>query len=301
MSKAEVGWAAWLAILGLLVVSRPGHISLYTGYFTPILVVGTVMALHFGNRNPWLAGVGMLLASGKPTYLIPLVILMLCRRNYRAVAIGGVLSVTVALGGLAWLATNSSFAEVIDGIRSTQAMHLADENEIPMNTWTRIDLVGSIAKVTAWNPGNPTYLVMMLGLLVLPGIAIWRAVGRESNSGATGLTAMIACVALLITIYHHSYDGLLLAVPWVGITFFGGRVCPELSKIHRFALTVFMGVPAINYASTLKFREAMNLGNQDLIWNVITSINGVCLLLALVLLVVAAFRLPTQENIDGQQ
>lgn len=290
MSRSRFFWAGWLTIFGLIVFSRPGHISLYNGYFTPILALGTLAAVHFGKSNPVISGVGLLLTSCKPTFVIPLVILMVCRKNYRAVATGLALSAVFGAAGLMWLASFSSLGEVIAGVRQGQAAHLADEFEIPANTWTRIDLTGATAKVMEWDPGNGVYFGVMLVLLVVPCIAVWRIADDESNSGATGLSAMIVLLAMLVTIYHHAYDGLLLVVPWVGVTFFGSRVCGELSRGQRWALTFLLGVPAINYVATLRVREMLGVGNQDIVWHGVTSINPVCLMLALGVLVYVAFQ-----------
>jgi hypothetical protein len=77
MSRIKFDWALWLWIFGFLVFSRPGHITLFTGYFTVQVVLGAVVALHFSKSNPWIAGLGFLFATVKPTYAIPLTLLML--------------------------------------------------------------------------------------------------------------------------------------------------------------------------------------------------------------------------------
>ncbi|MFK7765833.1 MAG: glycosyltransferase family 87 protein [Mariniblastus sp.] len=290
MSKSEFSWGAWVWIFALFVFSRCGHITLFTGYFTAQLVIGTVVAIHFAKTRPVLAGLGMMLASGKPTYIIPLILLMTCRKNYKAVAIGISFCALAAAVGIGWLVSHSSLGEVIDGVKAGQLAFDDDPTEFPVNTWTRLDAVGVVSKVMAWKPDNKVYLAMMCVLLVVPGIAIFRTAGLESNSGATGLTGMIVCLALLVTIYHHSYDSMLIAIAWVGATFFSNRVCPELRRIEHLSLSVLLGIPALNYVATMRFRDAVGVDNQSLVWNVVTSVNGVCLLLALSVVVNAAFR-----------
>lgn len=232
----------------------------------------------------------MLLASGKPTYILPLTILMICRRDFKAVAIGLVLCVVFGAIGVGWLASDSSLAKVIKGVREGQTAFNDDPNEYPVNTWTRLDTVGVVSKIMAWKPDNKTYLAAMLILLIVPGIAVWRISPSESNTGGTGLSAMIVCLALLIAIYHNSYDCLLVIAAWVGVTFFGRNVCPELKPIEQGAVAVLLAIPAVNYFSTLRFRDLFGLDNQSIQWNAITSINGVCLLLTLLILLRVAFR-----------
>lgn len=290
MSKSEFRWAPWLWIFGLLMFSRPGHITVFTGYFTAQLVIGTLVALHFSKSRPFISGVGMLLASGKPTYIIPLTILMICRRDFRAVVIGLMFCVIAGVIGVGWLASDSSLSSVVDGVKQGQAAFDDDPNEDPVNSWTRLDIAGVVAKTMGWKPDNKTYLFVMLILLVIPGIAIWKTAPTELNPGATGLTAMITSLALLITIYHNSYDCLLISVAWVGVAFFRHQACPELKPIESRTIAVLLAMTAANYLSTLRFRTLLDLENQSPVWIVITSLNGVCLLLALLILIQAAFR-----------
>ena len=46
MAKQKFRWFDWLAILILLLISRPGHITLFTGYFTTEIVLGCLFAVH---------------------------------------------------------------------------------------------------------------------------------------------------------------------------------------------------------------------------------------------------------------
>ncbi len=291
MSGVRPTIGGWLGIIGLFAFSRAGHVTLFTGYFTIQLVIGTMLALHYGKTKPWLAGCGMLLASGKPTYIIPLTILMLARKNFRSVIIGLTLSAVVGAAGIGWLASFSSVSEVIEGIVRGEQIGREAIDKLPENTWTRLDLFGVVAKIMHWNPGNRDYLVAMLVLLIPSCISIWRASDRESNSGGTGLTALIACLSILLSIYHHTYDCLLVAVPWIGMMFFGNQVCPEIPASRRRQIAILLTIPAVNYISTYKIRGWLELDNRAIAWDLVTSINGVSLLLALMLTLAAAWEL----------
>jgi hypothetical protein len=283
-SNARFQWHWWLATLGFLIFSRPGHITLYTGYFTPILVVGTLIALQYGRTRPWLAGVGVLLASAKPTYILPLLILLLCRKNFKAVIWGAALAGSAALAGLVWLAADSSIPEVIDSILAGQAAFGDDPTEFPINTWTRIDIVGMLAKAIDWIPDNKIYLACMMVLLVPPGWVIWRMADRETNHGAMGLSAAIAMLALLVTIYHHSYDCLLVTPVAMSLLLFGRKTMGGVPATARSVVVALLLVPAVNYFSTLSFREALGLDPYGVVWQSITMVNGFCLTASLLIL-----------------
>ena len=280
--------AAWA--FGLIVLSRPGHITLFTGYFTMQLIIGTLMSLHYARSKPWLAGVGMLLASGKPTYIIPLMILMLFRRDVKATVIGLLMCAVVAGTGIGWLASNSSVMSVIDGVWQGQVAFHADPTELPQNTWTRLDVMGMIAKSAHLDPSSTYYLLGMLLMLIPIGWLIWRVREQETNDQIFGLTASIACLALLVTIYHHSYDALLMLPLWLALLLGGQAIFTWLRNWERLALLALLSVPVVNYVATLRFRELLKIDNQSVVWNVVTSANGVCLTLALILLLLVSLR-----------
>ena len=90
------------------------------------------LALYFTRRKPWLAGLGLFLASIKPTFGVPLGVLMLVRRQYRPVAIACAVSVSLNLavsialihrsGGLAAFGTTlaATFDASAQGIIETR-------------------------------------------------------------------------------------------------------------------------------------------------------------------------------------
>ena len=296
MSNQRHHRGLWILLFAILVYSRPGHVTLFTGYFTAELVIGSIVALHFGSTRPFLSGLGMLLASGKPTYVLPLIVLLLCRRNYRAVAIGIALCVAGGLIGLGWLASFSNPMEVVAGINEGRMALHGDATEDPVNTWTRLDTVGVVSKIMGWKPNDFVYLGSMLVLLVVPGWLMFKASLNERNRGATGLTATIACLTILVSIYHHAYDSLLMVVPWIGITFFGSIDRAEMPEWARRTLAVLLAVPLANYLSTRAFLQKAGLDPQGYVWESITSANGVCLLLALVIVLWSAWKLSTKIN-----
>jgi len=286
--QVDRGW--WLAVFGFLVFSRAGHITLYTGYMTPLLVIGTLMAFQYGEKKPWLSGIGILLASTKPTYVVPLLIILGFRRNYKAAAIGLVLSGAAVFAGLTWLAADSSYSHVLSTIQHGQDAFRDDVSEFPINTWTRIDLVGMFAKIIDWNPDKNVYLAAMVVLLIPPGLVIRKIALDERNSSATGLSAFIGVLALLVGIYHHAYDCLLFSVPWLALVLFGRQTLSQVPRSQRVAIGTLLLVPTINYASTLAFRNLMKLDQYSFVWQSITMINGVCITLSLLMLMYAGWR-----------
>lgn len=286
-SGGAVAFAVVLWLSVLFMVSRPGHITLFTGYFTLQLVVGYAIALHYARSYPLVSAIGMLLASGKPNFVLPLVMLMAARRDWRAVILGVLLCGVFAAGGVLWLAKDSSIGEVLNGYRQGQEALHNDKSELPENRWTRVDLVGMTARVLRIAPGDEVYLAMMPVILLLPAIVLYRKCKAPASFGATGTSGMLIAIASLLSIHHHSYDCLLLFVPWIGFALFGSRVAPELGFWPRWAVTALVSVPAVNYLSTLTFMKKADLDPNGSLFVAITLLNGVCLLVALIVILIA--------------
>jgi hypothetical protein len=299
MSGRSVNLHVWLLLIIMVLLSRPGQNCLYAGYFTVELVVGTVLALHFARSRPAVAGFGMMLASFKPTYVIPLMVLMTFRRDFRAVAWGIVFCGVGGMLGWWWLARESGFVEVLQCVWLAQAAHVDNVYEFPVNTWTRVDLLGMASKIMNWNPRSVVNLAAMFVVLAIPGWVLWRSASRTANPGATGLSAFIIVLSMLLGIYSHAYDCLLLVVPWIGAAFYGRQTLPELRDRERLAVVLLTAVPAANYLSTLSARSLLGLEASGLAWQFITLINGLCLLVALLILLVHALRLQSHSPANG--
>jgi len=290
MSLQPFRWFDFLAITNLLLVSRPGHITMFTGYFTAQIVLGCIVALHFSKTRPAISGWGLVLASIKPNFLIPLALLMVFRRDFKALIFGGVFCVITAGAGLAWLSYHNGFEQVIADVRGGQESLHVDPTEMPINTWTRVDIVGMYAKVVDWVPGDGVYLLTMLVCVSVVGFFLWRISKTETNVGATGVSATIVILTTLLSIYHHAYDCLLLAVPAISLLFFGHETVKEVSPKFRWIVGSLVSVPAVNYLSTKSIMDAASLEPLSIGWQAVTMINGVSMLIALIILVVAALR-----------
>ena len=141
-----------------------------------------------------------------------------------------------------------------------------------------------------WVPRDGVYLGCMFVLVTLVGVGMNRIVAIESNQGATGPSALIVVLTVLLSIYHHSYDCLLLAVPAIGLIFFGPTTLKEIPPRIRLVLAFLIAVPAVNYLSTKMVLEFLAFEPLGVTWQAITMINGVCLFFALGILLVASAR-----------
>lgn len=274
------GGGNWLIVLvlgGTLAASRAGYGTLFTGYMTLELVIAAILALHFADRS-WWGTFGFVLCAAKPTYGIPLALLLVCRGNWRTVVWGGLIAGFLSVLVLGWLLGESSWAEFQAEITATQETHRADPNEIPQFNWTRIDILAVVAKWLRWAPNDWEHLLWMMPLIALPCLALWasRSTREEGLADPAGL---LSSLALVSTLYHHYYD-LLVLVPATLAMFFAAA--PEWWRVPAWqrslaALATFLVL--FNYLSAQFILQRLN--PPQLMVDVVTSINGVVLFVLL--------------------
>lgn len=284
-----------LSVASAIVLSRGGHITLFNGYFTFQIVLATFLSVYWADKKPLHAALALFVVSAKPTYILPLGFLMLARGNLRALAVGAVFSITGAAASLGWIAFHEGGGDLAAGVRilrdqiiDTQAVHRSMEDESPVFSWTRLDLFAIIAKWRGEDPGDLPHLLAMFAFLVAPMAVLWRRRQSGLDDGIGGLTGAVVMTGMLVSLYHQSYDSLLLAAPVAGLVV--GRL-PAWRSRHRVTRAVLVGLlslPAVNYVSTRFFLSRLDLSES--VVKVVTSVNGLSLAIGLVLLCVIASR-----------
>ncbi len=281
-----------------VVVSRAGYGTFYSGYFTFELVLGTIVALQWGDK-PWVGGLGLLFASTKPTYAIPLAIIMAARGHWRALGLGILLNSVLSLAVIAWLLPGRPWDFLLQDIRFGQSQHMADRAEMPEFSWTRVDVVALVAK---WLPANPSELIQLLWMFLLLPLPVWLLVKLKSvdkTTAAGGISGTLALLTMNVTVYHHYYDMLVLFVPVIAIAF-NQHLWPERSAT-RFGLAILILFPLMNYFSTNLFFGRMGISDVSAVYQVVTSLNSVCLLVALLWVMAIAWNRLRNVHLSGTQ
>ncbi|MDQ3811214.1 MAG: glycosyltransferase 87 family protein, partial [Chloroflexota bacterium] len=84
----EAGGPGVFLVAALIVLSRPGQWNLLLGQLAAQLTLVTYVALYYARRSPAVSGLGLAASMVKPSIGLPLAILMLARRDRRAVLLG---------------------------------------------------------------------------------------------------------------------------------------------------------------------------------------------------------------------
>ncbi len=208
--------------LTLVLLSRPGHLTFVSGYFTAELALGSIAVLWLAPSRPWLAALAFVLVCGKPTYALPVMLVLLILGFYRAFITSMIVGGLVNFIALGWLLRFESIGQLIQGIREGQAAHMADPIELPVNSWLRIDWTAIISKWLEADPPEIAQVVIMLILYATAAVLVrWRRTSisesDERRHFIVSRSGAFALGSILLFVYHHAYDALLLLPPIVAI------------------------------------------------------------------------------------
>ncbi len=263
----------------LILISRPGYANMLGGQITLLPVLGALWALELSRRRPVLGGLALALTTLKPTFAIPMIWLMCCRRDFRTVFAGVLIGGIAALIGFVPLVANHGLRPVIESIQRGQARLEIDKLVATETTWTRVDTVALVGKLTGHEPQHITQITILAACLLAAGFALWKIDDTPLAKGADSLSALIICAATLACVYHANYGALLLVGPWVAVAV--GRLREQLPPKLRALVWLLLTIPAINFISTRLVITRFSI--TDPLLTPLTMINGVCILAVLVL------------------
>jgi hypothetical protein len=245
------------------------------------VVLGTVVALHYARRRPWLAGLGLAVATLKPSFGGPLALLMLARRDYRAVAAGFVLgALGAALGAGVIVARTGEASGLLTAALVNDAAFETDPVANPLTSPLRIDAAVTLAKSLNWSPAATvktaiTTLSMLLAMLVL-----LRCPKPDAEAGADDCSAVLICVTVLTALYHILYDALLLSLPVVALAVGRPAVWRAGSAWVRWGLWIILMVTAFNLLGTNTALRWFEAQHGLTAWRLATMSHSLLLLLA---------------------
>jgi hypothetical protein len=275
---ATTGRVFWLATF--IAAGRPVYGTLTLGQGSIFIVLGVIMALHYARSRPRIAGIGLALASMKPTFGIPLGLLMLCRRDIRAFKVGFLVGGVAALiPALILVISAGGLAEVMDGMRNglRQYNQLTD-NALEQTGWMRINASILLVRLL----GVPA--VPILGVIVAfvglgaAGLAIYLKPEPPVEIGGHSLSSAIISLATLVAVHHLIYDAILVLLPLVVLLISSKHPWNTLTARLRFSLAGLLICLWLNYLPTnLGLRiTGLNAGTTG--WSIVTSINSAVLL-----------------------
>jgi hypothetical protein len=261
--------------------------NLQLGQITLELVLAAYVALAFARRRPWLSALGLAGAMLKPTIGIPLALLMLVRRDWRAVWYGAIVAVWINLPALLVLAHHAGGARpmIAHLVRTAVGIQSMDTENDPVLSPYRIDAVALVSRFLGHPLGGGGQLLIGVGVVTVAALAL-RAGARRASESSLGVSAGVIGGAILLGVYHQLYDMLLLALPFVALAF--RRVpAPYQAPAVRWPLLALFAFLAFNYLAGAAVLSRLGLlsehaGHQAMTRQpaavILSSLNGLALL-----------------------
>lgn len=265
-----------LLVAALLVLSRPGHMTLFIGQCSAIMAVACTAALVQGRKRPWLAAIGVAAACAKPSYGGPLGVLMLCRGDFRAFFLGSALAAAAGLvSGFGPIRAAGGILPWIESVRGSMQEVANDSTFNEPTSLIRLDPVSILGRLIGRPPGTLVNVVLAIAILGGTGWLMRRLQARGEPEPRI-VSNSLACLAILLATYHQPYDALILALPVTALLLMPGKV-----GALRVVLALLLLVPGLNYLATFTVLERFEVNHA--LWLLISESNGVALALALIL------------------
>lgn len=294
---ATGGSRAWqvLVFSGLLLLSRPGQGNMLLGQSAATATVACFTALIFAGSRPWWSGIGLAVATFKPTFGIPLALLMLAAGAWREVARGAAVGALLTLPPLGLLVQRAGGLVPMINLLVADHHRFADTREFdPTLSPIRIDAVALFGHLWRRPPERMWVVAISAVVFCLGLFAVWR-LARTTRSDARHLSGCLICLTILLVIYHQVYDALLLSLPLACIG--PGRLLGSTPRARGLAGALLL-VPFLNLLGTYWAIAALQLSDRAVAIN--TGLNGAALAGAFGLLVWAALdRSSTETRTSG--
>ena len=240
-----------LGLGALLLLSRPGHWNLVLGQPTLPVAIGAYLALRWSDERPGLASVGLAMAFGKPSFGLPLAVVMLARRDLRVVVTGMAIAAGVSAAVVVALVVRAGLGPFLDDVRGG-FMLWATALDPFANTvafYGAIDAVVLLSRPMGRELELGEQLVVATVVLAIAGLAIRRLAARpEPEARVRSLS--IGVLAVLLAVHHQAYDCLLLAPTGVAVATGPGRLEPAGRAGLRLVLLALLIVPSLNYLAS---------------------------------------------------
>ena len=273
-----------------ILLSRPGHMNLLLGQTTIPLVLCSLWALYFADRyRPWLSGFCVALATLKPTYGVVLIALMYAMRMRRSPTRGILITAVTTIPLVVWVIwMQGGLDESLKIWRENVQMFNTNPGRDPSHSFSRIDIIALWARWNQIAPDKNYELVatcLMLGASCLflyclnPLKMYWQTLGPKR---------VFALLVMLIAVYHHAYDALLLFPIFIAAAFGRDTFWQRWFQPARWAWCGLIAIPLVNYVATNSVIDKWKI--SGLAWTILTNINGAVLLAATLVLLFAMLR-----------
>jgi Glycosyltransferase family 87 len=293
MAGTKINATRILLVASVILLSRVGQSNQILGQFGIYFCLFTLIAIRCARSATGLSALGVAFASIKPTFGIPLILLMLAGRKLQPVAIGVLI---VALGSglsLSWMLLNEP-THLMSSFASSQNALESDDDVDPASAWMRTDLLSVVARNLSLATDAKSELLAMLIILIPAFFAQWKLSGDRDTEETRSLEQSVVFLAIPMCIYHLSYD-LLLLFPAVVLAL-SGRIftTQKHAQWYRAVYIALLVIPLMNYFATHSVMERFHI--QGALRELAISLTPLALLAANIMLWMAVMLHRTIES-----
>jgi hypothetical protein len=286
--------ARTFGLAALVLLSRPGQSTLILGECTAIVTVGMYMAFLYSRDNPVLAGLGVALTSFKPTFGVPLALLLLARRDFKPVLIGIALSAALSTCAAGVIAYNAGgITPFVASMRESYGASEDHPDSNPVTSPSRIDAKGLAGRLLGKDPGAGIEILTLIGIVGVGVVGVRRLRSGGDATQIQRIEVGLFSLVILTCIFHQPYDLLLLTMPQLALASGGGSVPWDRSPRLRWTLLALLIFPAFNYLGSATAFSFLRIEIRDTAWILLSSLNGAALLVGLFVYLKVAIGWPS--------
>lgn len=279
------------ALAGIMLLTQPGRANFIAGQLALPLTLALFGALHWARSKPWLSSMALTVASFKPTFGVPLGLLMLFRRDFYAAGIAFLASSAVAVAGLVIVFGRSGdLGKIVPILKQNQQELEAHPGVHPTTSAARIDALTTISHWTGGSSGETVRVAVPLAILGLAAVVLGMRSRTGDVQGAMGPAGLVIILSVLLCIYHLFYDAMPLWIPVMSLYFAPQRYWQGYFKGSRRMLLGLLCLPIVNIFCTQSFKSFLDGFVADhfpslaeAAWTVGCTASGVSLMLAFLL------------------
>lgn len=312
VTRGEVTSVSFGFLGAFLFLSQPGRACFHGGQLAAFLTLLAVISLSCSKSHPRLSGIALALCSIKPTFGIPLGIVLLAQRRWTPLLLGWGLGFAIGVAGLVLIFSQREGLSAMPRILlENQAYLNADPDVDPRTTHVRIDSELLFLRLIPTFIGHSSAMLLPLGMTTITALLLLApqkntASLSQGSAPQLGLAEVFGLVTIGLSMYHLIYDALVLfpalcAIAWSPV------VTTEISRTRRYLVLGLLSIPFVNIlwsptvVNALAQLQWTTLESwtmrQGWAWEIISLLNPVAVLLAwLVLGISLAQKIPQKSS-----
>lgn len=277
IAKIRINAHRMLLIASAILFSRVGQSNQILGQFGTYFCLFTLVAIRCARTNKHLSAIGLALASIKPTFGIPLILMMLVGKKFQPVALGVVIASLGAGLSLGWIVLHDP-SNLLASFENSHDAIVADKDVDPDSAWMRTDLTSVAARHFSIAGDLKGELIGMLIILLPAFFALWKLTKCAPSVEMKSLELAVVVTIIPLCIYHLSYD-LLVVLPAIALAVGGQMFTTQRNAMrYRIVYVALLTFPLFNYLAAYSVMERLHI--DGLLRELAIVSNPLCILAA---------------------